>query len=194
MQHFQKMDFKAAKEEAKDVFRKLFSTVKNNTGYPEPAAVKRKDGEEIVVPLSALKEIRRHSADRRVLVAVSRLPDIIRDSTFLFESEKDLTRNKRLNQTTTGYRYYGIKVGNKLGQYIRIVVRTDENGKHYLYDMDFNGADKNKKALIRPCCSIPKTSHSLIRASLSIVYRNGWQKSKKLPIKSGEMEKSCRVL
>lgn len=50
MQHFQKMDFKAAKEEAKDVFRKLFSTVKNNTGYPEPAAVKRKDGEEIVVP------------------------------------------------------------------------------------------------------------------------------------------------
>ena len=146
MQHFQKMDFKAAKEEAKDVFRKLFSTVKNNTGYPEPAAVKRKDGEEIVVPMSALKEIRRHSADRRVLVAVSRLPDIIRDSTFLFESEKDLTRNKRLNQTTTGYRYYGIKVGNKPGQYIRIVVRTDENGKHYLYDMDFNGADKNKKS------------------------------------------------
>lgn len=92
-----------------------------------------------------MKEIRRHSADRRVLVAVSRLPDIIRDSTFLFESEKDLTRNKRLNQTTTGYRYYGIKVGNKPGQYIRIVVRTDENGKHYLYDMDFNGADKNKK-------------------------------------------------
>lgn len=146
MQHFQKMDFKAAKEEAKDVFRKLFSTVKNNTGYPEPAAVKRKDGEEIVVPMSALKEIRRHSADRRVLVAVSRLPDIIRDSTFLFESEKDLTRNKRLNQTTTGYRYYGIKVGNKPGQYIRIVVRTDENGKHYLYDMDFNGTDKNKKS------------------------------------------------
>lgn len=146
MQHFQEMDFKAAKEEAKDVFRKLFSTVKNNTGYPEPAAVKRKDGEEIVVPMSALKEIRRHSADRRVLVAVSRLPDIIRDSTFLFESEKDLTRNKRLNQTTTGYRYYGIKVGNKPGQYIRIVVRTDENGKHYLYDMDFNGADKNKKS------------------------------------------------
>ena len=146
MQHFQKMDFKAAKEEAKDVFRKLFSTVKNNTGYPEPAAVKRKDGEEIVVPMSALKEIRRHSADRRVLVAVSRLPDIIRDSTFLFESEKDITRNKRLNQTTTGYRYYGIKVGNKPGQYIRIVVRTDENGKHYLYDMDFNGADKNKKS------------------------------------------------
>ena len=146
MQHFQKMDFKAAKEEAKDVFRKLFSTVKNNTGYPEPAAVKRKDGEEIVVPMSALKEIRRHSADRRVLVAVSRLPDIIRDSTFLFESEKYLTRNKRLNQTTTGYRYYGIKVGNKPGQYIRIVVRTDENGKHYLYDMDFNGADKNKKS------------------------------------------------
>lgn len=146
MQHFQKMDFKAAKEEAKDVFRKLFSTVKNNTGYPEPAAVKRKDGEEIVVPMSALKEIRRHSADRRVLVAVSRLPDIIRDSTFLVESEKDLTRNKRLNQTTTGYRYYGIKVGNKPGQYIRIVVRTDENGKHYLYDMDFNGADKNKKS------------------------------------------------
>jgi hypothetical protein len=146
MQHFQKMDFKAAKEEAKDVFRKLFSTVKNNTGYPEPAAVKRKDGEEIVVPMSALKEIRRHSADRRVLVAVSRLPDIIRNSTFLFESEKDLTRNKRLNQTTTGYRYYGIKVGNKPGQYIRIVVRTDENGKHYLYDMDFNGTDKNKKS------------------------------------------------
>jgi hypothetical protein len=146
MQHFQKMDFKTAKEEAKDVFRKLFSTVKNNTGYPEPAAVKRKDGEEIVVPMSALKEIRRHSADRRVLVAVSRLPDIIRDSTFLFESEKDLTRNKRLNQTTTGYRYYGIKVGNKPGQYIRIVVRTDENGKHYLYDMDFNGTDKNKKS------------------------------------------------
>lgn len=79
-------------------------------------------------------------------MAVSRLPDIIRDSTFLFESEKDLTRNKRLNQTTTGYRYYGIKVGNKPGQYIRIVVRTDENGKHYLYDMDFNGADKNKKS------------------------------------------------
>ena len=146
VQHFQKMDFKAAKEEAKDVFRKLFSTVKNNTGYPEPAVVKRKDGEEIVVPMSALKEIRRHSADRRVLVAVSRLPDIIRDSTFLFESEKDLTRNKRLNQTTTGYRYYGIKVGDKPGQYIRIVVRTDENGKHYLYDMDFNGADKNKKS------------------------------------------------
>lgn len=146
MQHFQEMDSKTAKEEAKDVFRKLFSTVKNNTGYPEPAAVKRKDGEEIVVPMSALKEIRRHSADRRVLAAVSRLPDIIRDSTFLFESEKDLKRSKRLNQTTTGYRYYGIKVGNKPGQYIRIVVRTDENGKHYLYDMDFNGADKNKKS------------------------------------------------
>lgn len=146
MQHFQEMDSKTAKEEAKDVFRKLFSTVKNNTGYPEPAVVKRKDGEEIVVPMSALKEIRRHSADRRVLAAVSRLPDIIRDSTFLFESEKDLKRSKRLNQTTTGYRYYGIKVGNKPGQYIRIVVRTDENGKHYLYDMDFNGADKNKKS------------------------------------------------
>lgn len=146
MQHFQEMDSKTAKEEAKDVFRKLFSTVKNNTGYPEPAVVKRKDGEEIVVPMSALKEIRRHSADRRVLAAVSRLPDIIRDSTFLFESEKDLKRSKRLNQTTTGYRYYGIKVGNKPGQYIRIVVRTDENGKHYLYDMDFNGAGNNRKS------------------------------------------------
>lgn len=127
MQHFQKMDFKAAKEEAKDVFRKLFSTVKNNTGYPEPAAVKRKDGEEIVVPLSALKEIRRHSADRRVLVAVS------------------------------------------MGQ-------IKKKSPHQTMLLD------------------PKTSHSLIRASLSIVYRNGWQKSKKLPIKSGEMEKSCRVL
>lgn len=146
IQRFLDMDPQTAKEEAKGVFRKLFPTVKNKTGYPEPAVVKRKDGEEIVVPMSALKEIRRHSADRRVLAAVSRLPDIIRDSTFLFESEKDLKRSKRLNQTTTGYRYYGIKVGNKPGQYIRIVVRTDENGKHYLYDMDFNGAGNNKKS------------------------------------------------
>lgn len=146
IQRFLDMDPQTAKEEAKGVFRKLFPTVKNKTGYPEPATVKRKDGEEIVVPMSALKEIRRHSADRRVLAAVSRLPDIIRNSTFLFESGKDLTRSKRLNQTTTGYRYYGIKVGNKPGQYIRIVVRMDENGKYYLYDMDFNGADNNKKS------------------------------------------------
>ena len=146
IQRFLDMDPQTAKEEAKGVFRKLFPTVKNKTGYPEPATVKRKDGEEIVVPMSALKEIRRHSADRRVLAAVSRLPDIIRNSTFLFESGKDLTRSKRLNQTTTGYRYYGIKVGDKPGQYVRIVVRMDENGKYYLYDMDFNGADNNKKS------------------------------------------------
>lgn len=143
-----------------------------------------------------MKEIRRHSADRRVLVAVSRLPDIIRDSTFLFESEKDLTRNKRLNQTTTGYRYYGIKVGNKPGLYIRIVVRTDENGKHYLYDMDFNGADKNKKSPHQTMLLDPQNESQSDKSFFiqSIVYRNGWQKSKKLPIKSGEMEKSCRVL
>lgn len=129
-------------------------------------------------------------------MAVSRLPDIIRDSTFLFESEKDLTRNKRLNQTTTGYRYYGIKVGNKPGLYIRIVVRTDENGKHYLYDMDFNGADKNKKSPHQTMLLDPKNESQSDKSFFiqSIVYRNGWQKSKKLPIKSGEMEKSCRVL
>ena len=173
---------------AKELYRALFPASRAGGKRDEPAVIRNRDGEYIRMPVSAAKELVRHSAENSTLQLIPNLKELIAKSVFLYEDAKDPDRVKKLNQSTALYRYYGMKIkldGKEC--FARIVVREEANGRKYFYDGDIT---EIKKALIRPCCSIPKTSHSLIRASLSIVYRNGWQKSKKLPIKSGKTEKS----
>ena len=157
LESIKSVDPKIAREKAKATFKKLFAPVKNASGYPEPAEVQRTDGNKVLVPNSAFKEIRRHSADKRVLAVIPQLQEVIREARFLFEQEKDLSRTKRLNQTTIGYRYYGAKISAEgKTSFIRLVTRLDENGKQYLYDVDFNDYEKNKKSLHQTMLPDPK--------------------------------------
>lgn len=157
LESIKSVDPKMAREKAKATFKKLFAPVKNASGYPEPAEVQRTDGNKVLVPNSAFKEIRRHSADKRVLAVIPQLQEIIREARFLFEQEKDLSRTKRLNQTTIGYKYYGAKISTEgKTSFIRLVTRLDENGKQYLYDVDFNDYEKNKKSLHQTMLPDPK--------------------------------------
>ena len=96
------------------------------------------------MPVSAAKELVRHSAQNSTLQLIPNLKELIAKSVFLYEDAKDPDRVKKLNQSTVSYRYYGMKIkldGKEC--FARIVVREEANGRKYFYDGDITEIKKN---------------------------------------------------
>ena len=157
---------------AKELYRALFPVSRADGKRDEPAVIRNRDGEYIRMPVSAAKELVRHSAQNSTLQLIPNLKELIAKSVFLYEDAKDPDRVKKLNQSTVSYRYYGMKIkldGKEC--FARIVVREEANGRKYFYDGDITEIKKNPAQTGGPDS---KTGYSLREFSLLIVYRNGW--------------------
>ncbi len=129
---------------AKELYRALFPVSRAGGKRDEPAVIRNRDGEYIRMPVSAAKELVRHSAENSTLQLIPNLKELIAKSVFLYEDAKDPDRVKKLNQSTVSYRYYGMKIkldGKEC--FARIVVREEANGRKYFYDGDITEIKKN---------------------------------------------------
>ena len=129
---------------AKELYRALFPVSRADGKRDEPAVIRNRDGEYIRMPVSAAKELVRHSAQNSTLQLIPNLKELIAKSVFLYEDAKDPDRVKKLNQSTVSYRYYGMKIkldGKEC--FARIVVREEANGRKYFYDGDITEIKKN---------------------------------------------------
>lgn len=129
---------------AKELYRALFPVSRENGKRDEPAVIRNRNGEYIRMPVSAAKELVRHSAENSTLQLIPNLKELIAKSVFLYEDVKDPDRVKKLNQSTVSYRYYGMKIkldGKEC--FARIVVREEANGRKYFYDGDITEIKKN---------------------------------------------------
>lgn len=129
---------------AKELYRVLFPASRAGGKRDEPAVIRNRDGEYIRMPVSAAKELVRHSAENSTLQLIPNLKELIAKSVFLYEDAKDPDRVKKLNQSTVSYRYYGMKIkldGKEC--FARIVVREEANGRKYFYDGDITEIKKN---------------------------------------------------
>ena len=129
---------------AKELYRALFPVSRAGGKRDEPAVIRNRDGEYIRMPVSAAKELVRHSAQNSTLQLIPNLKELIAKSVFLYEDAKDPDRVKKLNQSTVSYRYYGMKIkldGKEC--FARIVVREEANGRKYFYDGDITEIKKN---------------------------------------------------
>ena len=95
---------------AKELYRVLFPASRAGGKRDEPAVIRNRDGEYIRMPVSAAKELVRHSAENSTLQLIPNLKELIAKSVFLYEDAKDPDRVKKLNQSTVSYRYYGMKI------------------------------------------------------------------------------------
>lgn len=128
----------------KELYRALFPASRAGGKRDEPAVIRNRDGEYIRMPVSAAKELVRHSAENSTLQLIPNLKELIAKSVFLYEDAKDPDRVKKLNQSTVSYRYYGMKIkldGKEC--FARIVVREEANGRKYFYDGDITEIKKN---------------------------------------------------
>lgn len=117
---------------AKELYRALFPASRAGGKRDVPAVIRNRDGEYIRMPVSAAKELVRHSAENSTLQLIPNLKELIAKSVFLYEDAKDRDRVKKLNQSTVSYRYYGMKIkldGKEC--FARIVVREEANGRKY---------------------------------------------------------------
>ena len=129
---------------AKELYRALFPASRAGGKRDELAVIRNRDGEYIRMPVSAAKELVRHSAENSTLQLILNLKELIAKSVFLYEDAKDPDRVKKLNQSTVSYRYYGMKIkldGKEC--FARIVVREEANGRKYFYDGDITEIKKN---------------------------------------------------
>lgn len=129
---------------AKELYRVLFPASRAGGKRDEPAVIRNRDGEYIRMPVSAAKELVRHSSENSTLQLIPNLKELIAKSVFLYEDAKDPDRVKKLNQSTVSYRYYGMKIkldGKEC--FARIVVREEANGRKYFYDGDITEIKKN---------------------------------------------------
>ena len=135
---------KEIEKAAKELYRVLFPASRAGGKRDEPAVIRNRDGEYIRMPVSAAKELVRHSAENSTLQLIPNLKELIAKSVFLYEDAKDPDRVKKLNQSTVSYRYYGMKIkldGKEC--FARIVVREEANGRKYFYDGDITEIKKN---------------------------------------------------
>ena len=114
------------------------------------------------MPVSAAKELVRHSAENSTLQLIPNLKELIAKSVFLYEDAKDPDRVKTLNQSTVSYRYYGMKIKlNGKECFARIVVREEANGRKYFYDGDITSNEQIKKDLPKYLYPDTKTGQNL---------------------------------
>ena len=96
-------------------------------------------GDKINIPTAVFKEIKRHSANTDILNVIPNISDLLQRATYLYSTEPDPTRNKRMMYHVTEYKTYGVqvKVGDR-DYYLKIVARIEENKRYVLHDIDLN--------------------------------------------------------
>lgn len=91
------------------------------------------DGRNIKFTKIGLKEVRQHSADRKVLDLLSKAHEVLPNAIPLWSEEHS---KKNAGDSIRTWHYYGAKVGlNNKDYFARFVVREDVNGSIY-YDND----------------------------------------------------------
>ena len=139
------------------------------------------------MPVSAAKELVRHSAENSTLQLIPNLKELIAKSVFLYEDAKDPDRVKKLNQSTVSYRYYGMKIkldGKEC--FARIVVREEANGRKYFYDGDITSNEQIKKDLPKYLYPDTKTGQNLGKSLFTHSIQEWLAKVKETTDKIGE--------
>lgn len=139
------------KAELKKYFRKMYQHTEAGAKYPQPTVVYTKYGEPVCITVNGTyKEMVRHSADKRVIMLMPYLKQILENSTLMF-SEKPLTgRIKKLNSVTNGYSHYACKVSiDGENVLVRAVIRRSTNGD-YCYDINIDNYQQEKKDSSQP--------------------------------------------
>ena len=139
------------KAELKKYFREMYQHTEAGAKYPQPTVVYTKYGEPVCITVNGTyKEMVRHSADKRVIMLMPYLKQILENSTLMF-SEKPLTgRIKKLNSVTNGYSHYACKVSiDGENVLVRAVIRRSTNGD-YCYDINIDNYQQEKKDSSQP--------------------------------------------
>lgn len=139
------------KTELKKYFREMYQHTEAGAKYPQPTVVYTKYGEPVCITVNGTyKEMVRHSADKRVIMLMPYLKQILENSTLMF-SEKPLTgRIKKLNSVTNGYSHYACKVSiDGENVLVRTVIRRSTNGD-YCYDINIDNYQQEKKDSSQP--------------------------------------------
>lgn len=139
------------KAELKKYFREMYQHTEAGAKYPQPTVVYTKYGEPVYITVNGTyKEMVRHSADKRVIMLMPYLKQILENSTLMF-SEKPLTgRIKKLNSVTNGYSHYACKVSiDGENVLVRAVIRRSTNGD-YCYDINIDNYQQEKKDSSQP--------------------------------------------
>ena len=139
------------KAELKKYFREMYQHTEAGAKYPQPTVVYTKYGEPVCITVNGTyKEMVRHSADKRVIMLMPYLKQILENSTLMF-SEKPLTgRIKKLNSVTNGYSHYACKVSiDGENVLVRAVIRRSNNGD-YCYDINIDNYQQEKKDSSQP--------------------------------------------
>ena len=161
---------------AKELYRVLFPASRAGGKRDEPAVIRNRDGEYIRMPVSAAKELVRHSAENSTLQLIPNLKELIAKSVFLYEDAKDPDRVKKLNQSTISYRYYGMKIKlNGKECFARIVVREEANGRKYFYDGDITSNEQIKKDLPKYLYPDTKTGQNLGKSLFTHSIQGKWR-------------------
>ena len=139
------------KAELKKYFREMYQHTEAGAKYPQPTVVYTKYGEPVCITVNGTyKEMVMHSADKRVIMLMPYLKQILENSTLMF-SEKPLTgRIKKLNSVTNGYSHYACKVSiDGENVLVRAVIRRSTNGD-YCYDINIDNYQQEKKDSSQP--------------------------------------------
>ena len=129
-------DIAAARSRAKQLYKAL-------------KPVKTIDGRQVEFPISGFKETAQHAADRRVLLVIQKLGELIERAQPLWRDA--LNDPKRPN--VVAFHNYGVKASFPSGEaFVRIVLREDNDG-HVYYDNDATSVeaiDKTKAPVSQP--------------------------------------------
>ncbi len=139
------------KAELKKYFREMYQHTEAGAKYPQSTVVYTKYGEPVCITVNGTyKEMVRHSADKRIIMLMPYLKQILENSTLMF-SEKPLTgRIKKLNSVTNGYSHYACKVSiDGENVLVRAVIRRSTNGD-YCYDINIDNYQQEKKDPSQP--------------------------------------------
>ena len=100
--------------------------------YAQLETAQTTDGRQVRFPTSGFKETMQHAADRRVLLALPHLPELIGQAVPLWVEPS----HKAHQPNVRAFRHYGVKAAFPDGQaFVRIVLREDNDG-HVYYDND----------------------------------------------------------
>lgn len=125
-----------AKEQSK-VAREKFNELYKKNG--DSVYITNRYGDKINIPTAVFKEIKNHSADTDVLSIITSIPDLLEQATYLYSTKSDPKRNKHMMYHVTEYKTYGAQAKIRYRYcYLKIVVRTEENKRYVLHDIDIN--------------------------------------------------------
>lgn len=104
-----------------------------------------KNGEALSIVKGTAKEILRHSANKDIICLLPNLGALIGNAEFLYDSDPNPERLKRMIDYVTMYKTYGTKAEiNGREYYVKLLARVQTNGDIVLHDADISEVKKIK--------------------------------------------------